>query len=714
MFLVSARVENFKLLEDVRIDFSTDPKHPLTVIRAENGSGKTSLLYALQWAFYGMAGLGPKARDLRLTSSDKPAGAPVTVSVYIEFGHVDDNNDMMRYRLIRSLKETPGTGNKVDRGPETIRLYSITDAGDELVDPPEPLIAKLIPRNLMEVFFTDGDAVQTFISASDTQRQTRVEKSIRLLLSLDELEVAVGDFDAVHKIRRAALADADTDVSQLQKEWSEADDELKAAEAAEVKVATRLESMEEQKAAWEKELNALRGVGDLDEINRQIEQLEASRRGHEAARDAALTRMKAALKAEPISWTLMREPLDKSMVLLSSLADRNIIPGTSVEVLTDRLEMELCICGEPLPHGSDRRSKVEELRDEQRNISEQRARLTQLFHTARQAAASEDAREASGEDFLTSRARLQTELTEARDRLKACADQIAEYKERRSQIDDDRIRDLTEKLDRVHRQINEAHGERGELRSRITVLQEQAAEADRRSKQAEESVKVSDQQRLKYLVAQDLLALTRDTLATLKNDYVDQVSARMNTLFMKIVGSDPAFEAGVFTGVHIGKDFKIIVDTRHGRQLDTDFELNGASQRALTLAYIWALTEVSGVAAPRIIDTPLGMVAGGVKTRMVETITRPDAAGGANFQVVLLLTRSEIRDIEPLLDQRAGLIRTLSCSKDYPEDLIHSWGADHPMIRVCGCNHRQSCRVCARKYDSQHGIAFRDEEVTVS
>jgi len=199
----------------------------------------------------------------------------------------------------------------------------------------------------------------------------------------------------------------------------------------------------------------------------------------------------------------------------------------------------------------------------------------------------------------------------------------------------------------------------------------------------------------------------------LKFDYVQQVSDRMNVLFMRIVGSDPAFEAGVFSGVHIDPDFKIAVDTRRGRRLDTDFELNGASQRALTLSYIWALTQVSGVTAPRIIDTPLGMVAGGVKTRMVDAITQPAADEVADFQVVLLLTRSEIRDIEDLLDQRAGLVRTLSCSKDYPEDLTLSWGVDHPVVRVCTCGHRQSCRICARKYDDQHGIEFRNIEATV-
>jgi hypothetical protein len=107
------------------------------------------------------------------------------------------------------------------------------------------------------------------------------------------------------------------------------------------------------------------------------------------------------------------------------------------------------------------------------------------------------------------------------------------------------------------------------------------------------------------------------------------------------------------------------------------------------------------------------MVAGGVKTRMVDAITRPPAEGLPDFQVVLLLTRSEIRDVEDLIDKRADLVRTMSNAKDYPEDLVYSWGVDHPLSRVCGCNHRESCRICARQYDEQHGITFRDMEATI-
>ena len=53
-----------------------------------------------------------------------------------------------------------------------------------------------------------------------------------------------------------------------------------------------------------------------------------------------------------------------------------------------------------------------------------------------------------------------------------------------------------------------------------------------------------------------------------------------------------------------------------------DRDLNGASRRALTLAFILALTKVSEVEAPNIIDTPLGMMSGYVKRSVLMTAIR--------------------------------------------------------------------------------------------
>ena len=127
MKLKRVEFRNFKLLDGVIVDFSTDPEHPLTVVRAENGSGKTSILWGLAWAFYGDGGLPVK--NARLSSTSRPAGSTTTVQVIVDFEHDPDGfGETNDYVLTRSVDETAGDGDHVDHGPMRTQL-TIRKAG---------------------------------------------------------------------------------------------------------------------------------------------------------------------------------------------------------------------------------------------------------------------------------------------------------------------------------------------------------------------------------------------------------------------------------------------------------------------------------------------------------------------------------------------------------------------------------------------------------
>lgn len=715
MRLLSCNIENFKLLTNVELRFSTDSQRPLTVIRAENGSGKTSVLYALLWAFYGMSGLPTKAQDLRLTSAAVDTGSPVVISVMVEFEHTDDAGETSRYRLIRSVTETAQDGDKVTRTNERVRLLHITQAGEKDVPNEENVIARIIPLRLRDVFFTNGDDVQRFISGESTaQVQTLVHQTIKALLGHDNMRMALNDINSVYmRLRSEVAKQGGNDTAKLEAELNETDSQIEATESAIEQLSGELNNMAGSREKYEKELASLRGIGDLEDLNDRIGRARRDQAQQEQARLRALTRMRSLLKEEPLSWCLLGDQLEKGFEVLSELADKRVIPGTSVEVLTDRLELEQCICDEPLTVGSEHRAAVERLREQQSSIDANKKRLTALLHLARAGHDGHEARLQSGSDFEAQRQALLEEFTAARDALRDAGLTLTNLEEKRAQIDEARVQDLTGRLRQLDSKQATANTTMGTLAARLDQYEQRKAQQVLALAQAEKAIKVNDDLAARREVAGDLVELVRSTLAILEGDYVQRVSTRMNELFLEIVGSDPDSEAGVFTGVRIDDKHNIVIETQNGKHLDPDFELNGASQRALTLSFIWALMEVSATTAPRIIDTPLGMVAGGVKTRMVDVITRAPKAGAVDYQVILLLTRSEIRDVEGLLDERAGLVTTLSCSKDYPEDLRFSWEVDRPVSRTCTCTHRESCRICARRYDDQHGISFRDIEAVI-
>ena len=712
MRLESAHIKNFKLLENVDLTFSTDSQQPLTVIRAENGSGKTSILYALRWAMYGARGI---PTGMRLTAAAKPPGRPVTVQVRAEFTTTDPySGDEVRYRLIRSCEETPGEDDRFQRNPDQLRLLRRTSDGEEdIEDGKEGLIRKLLPLNLADVFFTNGDDVQRFISSgqqADRERQKAVHSAIRQLLGLDDVEATEKHLSNIAKNLKRELADDGGEELQAANAALEVIQGRVAADEDELDIIReRIVRVDEQIRADERELDGIRGIGDLDTIQARIRELEGDLSQLGTQEGGIRRQMKEVLQSEALSWRMIGPQLQQGLGILDDLADRKVIPGAAIEVLTDRLELGICICGEDLGEGSAHHQHIEDLIKQQREVAPELQRLSTVWHLARNSSSVQRAAIAAGRSFDEIGADLRQQYTGCRDVQRRKQADLESERERRTQIDAERVRTLT---DRIKQNAGKRSGfdrRYGEVEGRLQGLEEEARLLDERVRKAEAETTLNKTIRLRSVVAYDLLELAQGTLGSLKSDYVQRVSARMNELFLDIVGSDPDAEAAVFTGVTINDRFDIVIHTQGGKTLDADYELNGASQRALTLSFIWALMEVAGREAPRIIDTPLGMTSGAVKHRMVELLTSPADAAGLAYQVVLLMTRSEIRDIEDLLDERAGSVSTLSCSKDYPVDLVNEWGDGAPTVRSCACDHRQICSVCTRRKDDNTRFTVRQE-----
>ena len=199
MKLLRAEFQNFRLLRDLKLEFSSVSNRKLTVIRAANESGKTTILHGLQWALYGDAALPGKGVGFRLHPIDweESEGNRVPITATVEFeltthrrvgGELRETR--RRYRLVRSAFEEVDSQT---RSSSTIKLFEFKDSGVIPVTSPEALINEELSPQLREVFFTDGDRALSFIEADvalSTKRE-RVQRAIRSLLGLGVIEDAI-------------------------------------------------------------------------------------------------------------------------------------------------------------------------------------------------------------------------------------------------------------------------------------------------------------------------------------------------------------------------------------------------------------------------------------------------------------------------------------------------------------------------------------------
>jgi len=195
-------------------------------------------------------------------------------------------------------------------------------------------------------------------------------------------------------------------------------------------------------------------------------------------------------------------------------------------------------------------------------------------------------------------------------------------------------------------------------------------------------------------VTQDVMKVLRSAYERITNEELQKVSDLMNSVFLEMIGADPE-QGAIIRRAEISRDFDIIVYGPNDRTLNPDRDLNGASRRALTLAFILALTKVSEVEAPNVIDTPLGMTSGYVKRSILRTAVRESA------QLILFLTHDEIAGCEEIIDQAAGVVLTLTNPAHFPKMLVNDPGVEDRKVLRCECDHRNECQLCHRHPDVQ-------------
>ena len=702
MKLIRAEFENFRLLRHLNLEFSTDSTKKLTVIRAENETGKTTILNGLQWALYDDDGLPGKGRDYRLHPidwDDESDGWRVPISVQVDFEITKLRQSQKgliptkeQYRIIRSAYETTVTGV---RDSSTASLFRLTDRGSELIKPPEARIREVLPLELREVFFTDGDRALSFIDASVTDKREHVEKAIRALLGLDVIEDALKHVKktASEFNKEAKAIGADETLTQITGELEQTERESEKLEEKIEDSKLQFASFDQKLSDIQKDIEAALMKGDRGELKRNIEQTESQLKQIDEQKTGAREKHSNLFRSLSLSRDLLAPVLEKGLAKLSELYAQGKIPNTTIPLLEERLKGSTCICGESLKshdvNGKHRRDHIQCLIDESRNSDALQIRITDLYYGSRPLQPEEVA---DGERWLVEydkvvkdRDQLDIKYNEQGEKLKALETQLDD-------IPDTNIQGLRATQRDYKNQRDRFNAYRARYETQLEVLKKERAklvvQRDKLLRQQRKGARI-----LAGLeVARDVERALQNSYNRMTNEELIKVSQLMNTIFLEMIGADPE-QGAIIRKAEISNDFDILVYGPNDRTLNPDRDLNGASRRALTLAFILALTKVSEVEAPNVIDTPLGMMSGYVKRSVLKTAIRESS------QLILFLTRSEITDCEEILDAEAGQVITLTNPAHYPRMLVNDPQVKERKVLRCECNHRQECALCQRQMD---------------
>ena len=165
------------------------------------------------------------------------------------------------------------------------------------------------------------------------------------------------------------------------------------------------------------------------------------------------------------------------------------------------------------------------------------------------------------------------------------------------------IQQLQASRNRYRDQHRETQNREFRLTPQIELKRREARTAETEQKKLLDQDKKGQQLIAELEVAKDIQDILANALETMKTRELKKVSDHMNALFLEMIGADDS-QRSIITRAEITEAFRIVVFGRYDQRLDPSQDLNGASRRALTIAFILALTKVSEVEAPNVIDTP--------------------------------------------------------------------------------------------------------------
>lgn len=187
MILNELRVKNFMpFFGEQGMEFPVSSHQNVILVFGDNMRGKTSLLNAIRWAFYGRAIDRYRAEipTQKLVNMDAASSGDWSMSVSVKFSH-----DAASYVLTRSVvrAKAVATPQRPEDFKEDVTL--VKDGALQRADVVPHVINRIVPEQISRFFLFDGELLQEYESllADDGEQGHRIKLAIEEALGVPSL-----------------------------------------------------------------------------------------------------------------------------------------------------------------------------------------------------------------------------------------------------------------------------------------------------------------------------------------------------------------------------------------------------------------------------------------------------------------------------------------------------------------------------------------------
>lgn len=349
-------LENFRQFRDRQeLVFSTYDDRNITLVHAENGFGKTALLNALLWGFYGSEGLTKRFEQKeKLVNNTTAALAKdpqlTEAAVTILFEH-----DGVRYTLRRSLSLAQ---QLVDARKTELRLEFIRDGQPYQDRQPQSRISSFMPIGISPFLFFDEGGIDELAMEENA---SRITDAIHQMLGLKLLRTSVEDFrhQSVRGKLRAELRDKTSDAKKaLLDRQTEIDEAIEQHQERMLTAQDNLANICTDLAKVEDKLLANRTAHEMQKRRNELKERSTKL----TEQKQTVSRRLAQLIAEDGFTLFSADLVQRGRELVAQLRSQGKIPARVLNTFIEELlDGATCICTRPLAAGSPERTAVEQL-----------------------------------------------------------------------------------------------------------------------------------------------------------------------------------------------------------------------------------------------------------------------------------------------------------------------------------------------------------------
>lgn len=640
MYLDSIEITNFRPFYGTqKIDFGFNDLENLTIILADNGSGKTSLVNALTWCLY-----GEELHDVRNKSeplynlraakeleSNENSINEVKVEVKIRFYSFEDEKKKY-FSIYRSLSfQKWGNGKWGDAFADHL-IVDETDK-DILEDGvAQNAINNKIPKEMFQYFFFNGATLSNYFkNESELSLKTSIEQISQVGLIDKVYDHLVKTSDSINKRFNKKKPKGSVNYNKLinekmqeqQHKESEIKDNHNKIDIAIRNVNKCVEKLKQVDSGYVNELTQKRK--NKESMEKKLKQnIKEDRKNYE----------KLILELFPIA-VLFDELVDSINIADDARKKKTAPPQIERDLLNDILEDGFCICGVKL---EDHPECVTELKKRLNNTSKikQEVFYEDYYDLKKVLTKLKDLPKI--ESLRRSIKQNEENINEINIQINQISDELAEFDiedvreyERQSQKNKKIIEDLRKRNKSLSADINT-------LKKDIEKLKHKRSEAG----ELEGELKILNN---KIKFCEEAITILSDLNNNVQKHIREKVNDKTRKQFTSI---NWAYDK--YRDVTIKDDYKIVITKSTGQKI-TPGDLSDGEENLLALSFMMALHSLSGFEIPLIIDAPLEKLD---KSKRIEFISGLHEYT-SDKQIIFLFTDSQYTD-----DVRANMLQNIA------------------------------------------------------